>query len=311
LFHEVDFRGYHAVAPNVSLGDITYTEGDTSFTNQRNIAGATSQGLSLGTALVITSYTGLNAKAFYDDVNYNTEFSDSSNYDSSGIGGGLGLEQILSKRLKMSLTGEVRPVYNTYGSKFSWAPEFGQHLGLRVAASAQRLISHNQTSNSNSYGLELSLFNDEATQTPNYTLTPTEKAPNLVDWVTEPAVYMERVLAIAEQKTQTNTPSGPGVVSAISSVLPITYSGTRLDWSGTNDSTYVNYFTTGTGAPSNGESVTDFRGFPPPATVSSTSVTTELFWGFAPPNFYAFICLATATTYNTQECTNAVPIPTS
>lgn len=332
IFQSINVGGYRSATPNISLSDITYTSNDVSYTNQRNIAGAVAQGVDLGTDLKLTSTTALNAKVLYDDVQYNTEFTDSSD-DASRLGGALELQQVVSDRLKVSVSSEVRAIYNTYGSKILWAPEFGQFLGLRLALSGERLISHNQTPNSNTYGLEFSLLNDDEAKSPHYVLSASSELPNLTDWVKDPAVYMQRVLATAEQKTTANTPTPTPIVlpipTLISAIVPggggasVTYTTSgSIAWLGSTASKYNLYniyfsspavavaelssgaYTLPSTASSNVVGTHDNLGTP--ATIGSTTMTSSgvgnATYGYAA----SFICESGTAIYSTTHCTNYV-----
>jgi hypothetical protein len=231
FFQDINLGGYRSEAPNVSLSEVTFNSDGLYYTNQRHIAGAVSQGADIGTHMKLTSRTGLGAKLFYDDVHYNTAFTEDSSENSAGIGGSLSLEQILSDRLKLSIKSDVREIYDTYRTEIAYAPAFGQSLGLRLSLFGQRLVSSNTTPNSNSYGLEVSVLSDDNTTSPNYTLANPTATPNLAEWAKTPAVYMDRVLAMAEQKTTlvSNSPTLTTISpSTGSSGQTVTLSGAHL-----------------------------------------------------------------------------------
>lgn len=108
--------------------------------------------------------------------------------------------------MKVSVKSELRAIYNTYGGSLSWSPAAVKDLGLHFSIFGQRLISHNQTPDSNMVGLEIGLLSDEGTSSPGYQLSQPSVFSDVEDWVKAPAVYMERVLAIAEQRTTLNAP---------------------------------------------------------------------------------------------------------
>lgn len=230
IFQNVSFGGYRSQAPNVSLSDVTFVQNDLYYTNQRNIAGAVAQGADIGTDVTLTAKTALNLKVNYDDVYYHTDLTGDTSQNSSRLGASASLQQILSDRLKFSLQTEQRAIDDTYRAELAWAPECGQAIGLRLSVFGQRLISSNSTPNSNTYGLNITLLSDEDTQTPNYALATQNGLENLEDWVATPAVYMQRVLAIAEQKTTLN---GPNVGSINPNSGPLT-GGNTVTISGSN-----------------------------------------------------------------------------
>ncbi len=230
-FQDVNLGGYWSNTPNVGLDDIIFLDNDLYYTNQRNIAGATTQGVDIGTDIILTSMTGLNAKVFYDNVNYATDLTGDTSENTFGAGGSLELNQIINDRMKFSVKSEFRAIYNTYGGSFSWSPNNFQPLGLHFSIFGEHLISHNQTPDSNSFGLEVGFLGDDNAGSPHYALDTSSALTDLESWVKNPAVYMERVLAISEQKTTLNAPmigsitpnSGPFVGGNI-----ITITGTNF-----------------------------------------------------------------------------------
>lgn len=230
IFQNFSLGGYRAQSPNVSLANVTFVSDDFYYTNQRNIAGAVSQGVNVGTDLKLTSCTELSTQLFYDDVHYNTQFTENSDENSSRLGSALSLEQILSERLKFSLKREARAIDNTYRGEVAWVPESTQSFGAQFSLFAQRLISTNTMPNSNSYGLNVTLLSDENTHAPNYTCAPSDNMTSIGEWVKTPAVYMDRVLSIAEQKTTLNAPT----ITSFSPDHGPVDGGTLVTFNGTN-----------------------------------------------------------------------------
>ncbi len=172
----------------------------------------------------------MGAKFFYDDVHYNTEFSSVSSDNNVGAGGSLQINQVITNRMKVSGKAEIRAIYNTYGGTLSWAPEAGKMIGLRLSLFGGRLVSHNQTPDSNNIGLEIAFLSDESSTSPAYAMQNAPILPDLVDWVRTPAVYMDRVLAIAEQNTYLNAP----MASSISPNTGPYIGGNTITINGTN-----------------------------------------------------------------------------
>jgi hypothetical protein len=207
LFQDVNFGGYWSKASNVGLDDVVFVDNGLYYTNERNIAGAVTEGVDVGTDLILTPATGLNMTLFYDNVDYTTDFTEDSSEDTFGAGGSLELTHIITDRLEVSAKSEFRAVYNIYGGALSWSPAATQALGLHFSVFGQHLISHNQTPDSNSFGLEVGLLSDDGGKSPGYTLANAAALGDLESWVRTPAVYMERVLAIAEERTTLNAPT--------------------------------------------------------------------------------------------------------
>lgn len=208
FLQDVNVGGYYAKTPNKSLNPILFSIDGENAINYRNIAGATSKGLDVGSDLQITKSTELSGHIYYDDVHYNTIYANSSD-NGHGIGGSLGISQLVGNNLSVLAEGSVRKIYNTYKIGVSWLlPYLAKNLGFEVALLGQRVISHNDTPNSNSVGLKVS-FNPEAigAQKVSYQLPTPNTLTDIDSWTSTPAVYMERVLATADQLTKILPPT--------------------------------------------------------------------------------------------------------
>lgn len=203
----INFGGYYAKAPNVSLSTVNYfDEYGIEYINQRNLAGATTQGLDFGGSLQLTPMTSIDLTLNYDDIVYNTELTDDTYYNDSGIGGTFQINQLIGERMLFSANTEFRPIYNSYGLELSYAPAFAKTIGLQVGLFAEHLMSSNETPDSNIYGLQLSFLGDDAGKAPNYGINVGQGNMDVLDWVKNPAVYMERVLIMSEQITTIANP---------------------------------------------------------------------------------------------------------
>ncbi len=207
IFQDVNFGGYYSKAPNMALSNITFLNDGLWYTNARNIAGAQTEGADIGTDLQLLSSTAFGMKIFYDNATYNTEFNTTPNQNVMGLGEAFTLEQILTDRMKLSFSGELRAIYDTYGAALAWAPQFAHRVGLTLSLSAQRFISSNSTPSSDNYGIEISFLGDDKGKSPSYALAGPAALSNISDFVKTPAIYEERVLAIAEQQTTLNAPT--------------------------------------------------------------------------------------------------------
>lgn len=207
IFQNFNLGAYWADAPNKNLPSKIFTQNDLIYTNQRDLAGAISQGLNMGVDLKLTRLTLLKTKLFYDSVNYRTQLTSSANVNRSGGGGALELDQILSDQFKISVDAEKREIYDTYSSELDWQSVLKKSLGIECALLVQHVSSKNPTPSSNSIGLEITLFPDESSKVEAYALDQPKALSGLLPWVKTPAVYMQRVLAVSEQKTTLNGPS--------------------------------------------------------------------------------------------------------
>ncbi len=206
VVRDFSLGGYWAKAPNVALDTLNFIGDDgLEYENQRNLAGATSVGMDVGSRFKVAPSTLLDATLYYDSVKYNTEFTESSTYDSQGIGGGLSVSQLINDHAKVSVNAEAREIYDSYGVSLDYAPSFTKDLGMSFSVFAQHLISSNETPDSNTLGLQMNLLGDNSGKV-EYKLDDQGILGDLVEWVKTPAVYMEQVMIIAEQITTLTAP---------------------------------------------------------------------------------------------------------
>ena len=208
---DVNVGGYWANAPNTDLSTVTFVGDDGyNYINERNLAGATSQGLDVGIDFLVTPTTSMNAKVYYDDVKYDTEMTSDSTYDANGIGGSLKVNQLIGDRVQLSVDGELREIYNSYGAEIAYVPQSEKLAGMKIGLFAQRLLSQNQTPDSNTFGIQMSFLSDHKPAAIDYKSDHLQPALDIAQWVKTPAVYMQRVLVISEQSTYL---AGPGITS--------------------------------------------------------------------------------------------------
>jgi len=130
FFRNIIFGGYYANTPNKTLDPIVFLANDTLAYNDRNIAGGISNGLDIGTDFLITNKTLVSTTVNYDDIRYKTIYTPDSSDDGKGIGGTLGVNQLVSDRLKLSLEGSLREIYDSYRVGISWLPPFLKKIGF-------------------------------------------------------------------------------------------------------------------------------------------------------------------------------------
>lgn len=233
LIQDISIGGYYANTPNKSLDDVAFSNNGVSSINQRNIAGATSDGIDIASDIQLTKLTELTASLYYDIVNYDTTngfITTDNNDDKQGLGAGLKINQLIASNVALTAEGTVRKTDDTYNAGISWLPPFLNKLGMEVSLQAQHLTSHNDTPSSDSFGLKLS-FNPavgDNTTKPAYGLPTTATIDDVGIFASSPAVHMDRVLAIAEQKTTATPPnptSNPQAVATTPAITGVQTSG--------------------------------------------------------------------------------------
>jgi hypothetical protein len=214
LLQAINFGGYYARAADKDLSPVIFTSNGSncdglvglSCINYRRIAGATSSGLDAGTELLITPSTLLSGNLYYDKVYYHTALTGDSSHDSDGLGGSLGLKQLLGDSLKLWGEASLRKVYNNYEGGLSWLP-VAKRWGIELSLTGQYLVSHNTTPNNNSVSLQVKWSPDGSTGYDKRFEWGNKHLPGIAQWIQTPAVYMKQVLAIAEQITHVLAPT--------------------------------------------------------------------------------------------------------
>ncbi|MBA4697230.1 MAG: IPT/TIG domain-containing protein [Legionella sp.] len=209
-FTNLSVGGYGARAPNKRLDPISFISNGQNCNgygpgyvciDDRNIAGASSAGGDLGAGIFAGLNTYFEGRVYYDRVRYNTIFTPTSIYNKNGYGGGIYGQHLLAPNLKLSGFAELRKIYDTYNLAVAWMPTLISAAGTEFSLMLQRVVSHNPTPNNDSIGLKVTLFADRPNyQAPMYGLNGMPIVDNIASWVSQPAVKMNQVLAIAEER---------------------------------------------------------------------------------------------------------------
>ena len=239
FIRDISIGGFYADTPNKSLDSLAFIYNGASAINDRNIAGGTSKSVNVGSDLLLTNRTMLTGHLYYDDLHYKTIYTASSPYNSSRMGGSLAVNQLIGDHLKLSAEGSLRALYDSYKVGISWLPKTTANIGFEVSLIGQRSISHNQTPNSNSIGLQFN-FNPTVGNThAKYQLVIPYATNDITAWTSVPAVHMDRVLAVADQRTRILVPTLTGISPTSGPIA----GGTKVIITGTNfmGATAVNF----------------------------------------------------------------------
>ena len=114
IIRTINFTGYYTNTHNKLLDPIIFSSGDSKYKNYRNVAGGTSKGFDVGSDLLLSKNTGISGHIFYDFLKYNTIYTPNSKYDTSGIGGNVSIDQIITDHIKLSVSGNIRKIYDVY-----------------------------------------------------------------------------------------------------------------------------------------------------------------------------------------------------
>lgn len=234
----INFGGYYANTPNIGLDSVSFLSDGINCSaaaglycvNDRNIAGARTKGMSIDGDVNLSSSTQLKTTANYDQVNYHTIYISNAADNAAGFGGGVGVTQLITGQMKIATNASVRKIYNTYSLSLSWLPACFATRGLELSLIGQRLISHNSMPNSNALGLQVNFVPTITHELGHYNLENNAVNTDLENFVKTPAVYMERVLAIADQQTRLQEP----IANSVSPSSGVIEGGTEVVITGTN-----------------------------------------------------------------------------
>ncbi|MCW8398412.1 IPT/TIG domain-containing protein [Legionella sp. PATHC038] len=216
----LNLGGYFAQAANKNLSpQIFISNGSNCAGNQagltcinyRYIAGASSSGMDFGAEILLTPSTLIEGTLYYDQVRYNTRMTDFSPNDRYGLGGAIKINQLLSKHFKFFGEASLREIYDNYQGGISWLSPI-RNSGIELSLFGQHLVSHNTTPDNNSVSLKISWLPESKKLYENHFEWGNKQAIEVGQWVKTPAIYMEQVLAVAEQVTRLLAPAIQSIV---------------------------------------------------------------------------------------------------
>ncbi len=197
----VDLNGYWAKAKSHDLKDKLYTQGGDTYLNERRIAGATSTGFSAGVTGSLWPTNKIKLSLDYDSVKYDTKLA-TKNYDTSGFGGTVEVDQLLTETLKANLLTSIRTPQNEYGAGVSWlAPvQPGTQLELGVNGSYMNSKTTKRKNRQMAMTVNYKWGGPADGGRAKYNKPNFAAVESLVEWTKTPAVRMAEVRAIADQR---------------------------------------------------------------------------------------------------------------
>ena len=206
FLQDLNFGGYYAEANNKRFNGITFLSNGTNCNgfeaginciNYRNLAGAQSSGVDMGTKFLLSSKTLINTNLYYDNVRYNTIFDNTPNYNRQGLGFGVRVNQLLNEQFKFSGEVTTREIYDTYQAGINWRPNTSK-IPIEISLIGQHITSHNATPDNNNITLQFSLLANPNKHETKY-LWGNRILHNITQWVKEPAVKMNQVMVVSEE----------------------------------------------------------------------------------------------------------------
>ena len=222
----IEATAYYADAENANLGEKKFKAANgTPMIDQRRMAGARSTGFSAGVHMQPWSSGLIGVALNYDSVVYDTKYEPGD--DTSGIGGTISFDQIVTPRFKFGLMASDRKPWSQYSANVTWlAPSWaGTRLQLGVVAS--HITGDIPESGDNRLGLQLLYtWGGDPMVSPLLYTVPTLNGPtSLLAYVNTPAVHMPQVLVVKDERVITD-PNAPPLaqvqtINSASATTPI------------------------------------------------------------------------------------------
>lgn len=211
LVQDFNFNTTYSKAQSDNLGEQDFDNG--TMENFRNIAGGTDKSGSAGIDLSPFSSTLLGMQLNYDDLTYNTKYENNQNI--SGVGATLSLQQLITKRTKLQLTASDRKPAQEYTAEIDYLVHTRPGTSLQLGVLGGRNLGTGQLASDTRVGLNIaySWGGDQDSPTSTYkafsdnanNTDAVDAHQGLSNFAATPAVHMNQVYAIADQRSQNKT----------------------------------------------------------------------------------------------------------
>jgi len=225
LLHDVNFNAYYSKANSKTLADKNYWSGGFLYRNHRRISGGTDKSISAGVDFVPTPTTLIGLQANYDNVLYRMYNDLSSKKDDNGLGATVSLDQLINDHVKFKLLASHRKPYQDYQAEVDWLLYSIPGSNLQLGLLGERIVGNLGARNDNQVGINLT-YNWGGDQNAKPAMYGSPQANvginNLRDWVSNPAVRMQQVLALVDQSSEilpSPVPSPGDKLSAVQHVV--------------------------------------------------------------------------------------------
>lgn len=201
IFDSIDFGGWYSNAPNRSLSPVSVVDGSTARVFKRKISGSEAWHGSAGTTLFPWAGSSLCLAAVYDHVEYHRRALQGKVV--SGFGVAIDFNQRLFNRLDFNLKGDILKPYQHVGGTLNWMipSSYGDvYVGIYGDYTHGRKGLPSDTS----FGVQFDLaFGNSCFLAPFYKKycmrDKSRPRQDLLDWISDPAVLMPIVLAVADE----------------------------------------------------------------------------------------------------------------
>lgn len=216
FIHDLNLNAFYSKAQSKELDEFIFADPDSPSgwsANDRRIAGGKDRSASLGLDLLPFKTTLLGAQLNYDNVIYDMKYEITpQNPDPSakGLGGTLTLEQLLGKYFKVKLLGSKRKIYDNYQAEIDWLVKNNAEHHFEVSLVGQHLVNDNSDQSigftkttDNRIGLNFTYqFGNGQSKGQGYTFGSVGEMGDITNWTNNPAVHMEKVLAVKDEQVR-------------------------------------------------------------------------------------------------------------
>ncbi|OGT31706.1 MAG: hypothetical protein A3E87_02925, partial [Gammaproteobacteria bacterium RIFCSPHIGHO2_12_FULL_35_23] len=199
-FNDFNLNSFYSQADSKSLSPVYYNQGDDLYENFRHIAGGNEKSLSAGLDLLPTKSTGLGMQLSYDDIHYDMLYP-TSNQNQKGLGFTVSLDQLITKKIKLNLVASDREAARQYTAGIDFLIPTAHQSSLEVDLNTERSIGGKGLPDDTTYGMNFDFRWGQGNNNDSFSLSRNTADEDLADWASTPAVDMDQVLAIADQKT--------------------------------------------------------------------------------------------------------------
>lgn len=178
-------------------------DGSYNYLDYMRIAGGEDRSLSAGVDLLPFQSTLLALELNYDSIKYDTQYNTDSD-DTSGLGATAKVQQLFNKYLKLEVLASSRKPYTNYKAELNWLAVTDPNYRIELGLTGERIIGNtdDDTADDTRFGLNVNYKwgSESFDQHEGYAFQTENAREDLVSFTAIPAVHMEKVLAVKDEK---------------------------------------------------------------------------------------------------------------
>jgi len=201
FINDINVNAFYSRAISQSLSSRNYSSSGINYINYRHIAGGTDKSGSIGVDLLPSHSTLIGLQANYDHVDYNMRYEKDIN--ESGLGATITLNQLISNHVKFNLLASNRKPYDDYQAGINWLLNSAPGTQLELGVNGEYLEGSHGIDNDTKGGITLaySWGGNSIGHPSTYSDFGTAASNSITSFTNTPAVHMQQVLAVRDQKS--------------------------------------------------------------------------------------------------------------